>query len=83
MVLGKDSSEISYGDVTTESTGSRSKPQWRKVICPFDKYEITIVLTTDGEFVGIAEVGLRQDFVSYKQKVTPQGYHDVTDLYRE
>jgi len=83
MVLNKDSSEINYNDVTTESTGSLPNAQWKTVICPFGKYEITVVLKTSGEFVGIAEVGLRHDFLSYKQKVTPQGYHDVADLYRE
>lgn len=83
MVLNKDNSQLSYGDVTADSTGGYSKPQLKTVTCPFGKYEITVVVTTDGEFVGIAEVGLGHDFVSYKQKVTPQGYHDVSAFYRE
>jgi hypothetical protein len=83
MVLNKDSSQLKYNDVTAESTGSLPSTQLKALVYSFGKYDITVVLTTGGEFVGIAEVALRHDFFSYKQKVTPQGYHDVADLYRE
>ena len=84
MVLSSsDKGRLSYDDVTARSTGSLPSPQWKTIIYPFDKYEITVVLTQNDEFIGISEVSLKQEFVSYKQKTTPQGYHDVADFYRE
>ncbi len=71
-----------YGVQSQQGTGSLSIP-YRTVVCPFGQYEITVVLTGSNEFVGISEVKLNRDFLSYKQKVTPQGYHDVSAFYRE
>ncbi len=83
MVLNEDNSKLNYNEVVTESTGGQPTTQWKIVTYPFGKYEITVVLTTTGEFVGIAEIRVRRDFLSDKQRVTPQGYHDVADIYRE
>jgi hypothetical protein len=73
-----------YNEPEDNGTGSYSNNTDFKIITfPFDKYEITIKLTTDNEFIGVVEVKINKDFLSYKQKTTPKGYHDVEEFYRE
>jgi len=83
MSLNQNSSPLNYTDLTTDSTGSLPDTQLKTIIYPFGKYDITVVLTPSGEFIGIAEIKIAHDFLSYKQRITPQGYHDVADFYRE
>lgn len=56
---------------------------YKDVIYPFDKYEIKVRLTPDNVFIGIIEVKINKDFLSYKQKVTSKAFHDVEEFYRE
>lgn len=53
------------------------------VIFPFDKYLIKVRLTQANEFIDIIEVKINRDFLSYKQKITPKGFHDVEKFYRD
>ena len=67
-----------------EGTGSPSTPsEYKDIIYAFDKYEIKVRLTPNNEFIGIVEVKVNKDFLSYKQKVTSKGFHDVEEFYRE
>ncbi|GAI43482.1 unnamed protein product, partial [marine sediment metagenome] len=50
---------------------------------PFDKYLITIKLSPSNEFIGIVEIKVNKDFLSYKQKLPPKGFHDVEEFYKE
>lgn len=65
------------------STGSFEIPKYKIIIYPFDKYEITIKLSEDNKFIEILEVKVNKDFISYKQKITPKGFHDVEKYYNE
>jgi hypothetical protein len=80
MELASDEHEEGAGP----STGSSDELEGYKIVTySFDKYEIKLKLTLSNEFKEIIEVKINKDFLSYKQKVTPSGYHDVDQFYRE
>ena len=67
-----------------QGTGSHEDVRDYKIITyPFDKYQIKVKLTPDNKFIDIIEVQINKDFLSYKQKITPLGFHDVEEFYRE
>jgi len=69
--------------VRKEGTGVPIPLEYRDVVYPFRKYEITVRLTPDNEFIGIVEVKINKDFISYKQRLATKGFHDVDEFYRE
>ena len=76
--------EWDYKNVKNRGTGSHGDMDDFKIIpYPFDKYQIKVKLTPTNEFIGIVEVGINKDFLSYKQKTTLRGFHDVDEFYRE
>jgi len=76
--------DFDYNKLKNKGTGSHEVPKDYKIIdCPFDRYLVTIKLTPDNEFVEIVEVKVNKDFLSYKQKMPPKGFHDVEEFYRE
>lgn len=71
-------------EAKTEGTGDRDvSEEYREIIYAFDKYQIKVILTTSNVFVGISEVKINKDFLSYKQKTTTKGFHDVEEFYKE
>jgi hypothetical protein len=76
--------DYDYDELKKQGTGSHDDPKDYKIIVyPFDKYEIKVKLTLANEFIGISEVEINKEFLSHKQKITPQGYHDVDEFYNE
>lgn len=76
--------DYDYRRLREEGTGSHDEPSdYKTIVFPFDKYQITVKLTPANEFIGITEVKVNKNFLSHKQKITPQGFHDVDDFYRE
>ena len=66
------------------STGSHSFTEDHKIITyPFYKYRIKVQLTPYNEFVGITEIEIDKDFLSYARKTIPKGVHDVEEFYPE
>jgi len=65
------------------ATGSRDFDQTKTIVYPFEKYEITVELTSTDQFVGIVEVKLNKDFRSYSQKLTSTKTHDVEEYYKD
>lgn len=80
-----DSTGIFAKDIfKNRGTGSHEDFEDYKIVTyPFDKYQIKIKLTPNNEFIEIIEVQINKDFLSYKQKITPLGFHDVEEFYRE
>lgn len=78
-----DVKDLRYLDVTKGSTGSLGSPPFKIVAYQFGEYEITVALTPNDEFLGILEIKLNKDFVSYRKRLTPLGYHDVDEFYRD
>lgn len=76
--------DYDYDKLKNQGTGSHDKPDDYKIIVyPFDKYQITIKLAQTNEFIGITEVKINKKFLSHKQKISSQGFHDVDEFYRE
>jgi hypothetical protein len=68
----------------TSETGSHSDDDYTKTITyPFGRYEMEVVIGANNEFIGITKVRINQDFLSHAQKLTPKGYHDVEEYYKE
>ena len=73
-----------YAKFKKAGTGSHDVPEnYKTIIYPFDKYQIKIKVTPNNEFIGITEVKINKDFLSYKQKTSIKGYHDVDKFYPE
>lgn len=71
-------------DAENEGTGAHEKPVDSEVIFyPFGRYEIGVELTPTNEFIGIVEVRINKEFLSYKQKMASRGFHDVDEFYPE
>jgi hypothetical protein len=71
-------------DSEKDTTGSREKrTPYKLEVCPFDKYEVVVRLSPTNEFLGIVEVRINKDFLSFKEKTLPKGYHDVDEFYKE
>ena len=67
-----------------QGTGSHEDFEDHKIIIyPFDKYQIKIKLTRANEFIEIMEIKVNKEFLSYKQKLTSQGFIDVHEDYPE
>ena len=76
--------EYDYDELKNQGTGTHDEPNDHKIIVyPFDKYQIKVKLTPANEFIGIIEVKINKEFLSHKQKITRQGFHDVDEFYRE
>lgn len=76
--------EDKYEEFIKEGTGSHSDVETFKIIeYPFNQYKIKIKLTPSDEFIGIIEVEINKEFLSHKQKIAIQDYHDVEDFYKE
>ena len=50
---------------------------------PFGKYVVKIKLSKDGKFLEIVEIRVRQDFLSFQQKMINYGSHNVDEYYQE
>lgn len=76
--------EYDYNKIKNFGTGSHNISDDYKIeTIQFGKYEIKVILTPYNEFIGIAEIALNKDFLSYEQKIAIKGFHDVDDLYPE
>lgn len=76
--------EVIEEELRKEGTGGQGiSPSYKDIIYLFGKYEIKVRLTPDNEFIGIIEVKVNKNFLSYKQKLTPNSFHDVEEFYRE
>ena len=73
-----------YDKFKEEGTGDHDATEdYKTIIYPFDKYQIEIKLTLNNEFIGITEVKINKYFLSYKQKMSIKGYHDVDQFYTD
>ena len=76
--------EETYEKSKEVGTGSQEPPKdYKEITYPFGKYEITVRLTQNNEFIGISEVKINKDFLSFEQKTTTKGFHDVEEFYKE
>lgn len=84
MKMDSYTKDYNYNTLKNQGTGGRDKPEdYKTIIYPFDKYQIKIKLSSSNEFIGIIEVKINKEFLSYKQKIASQNFHDVDRFYRE
>lgn len=71
-----------YAELTLGGTGSVGEAaEHRIIICPFDKYEVKIMLNEKNEFLNIIEIKINKDFMSYKQKANLKSSIDEGEFY--
>jgi len=69
---------------SVEGTGDNTLRQELKTITyPFDRFNIEVKVTEANEFIGISSVEVNKDFMSYKDKTSLKGFHDVEKFYQE
>lgn len=68
---------------TSEPTPMGEEGGAHIIVYPFERYEIHVRVSKEGKFIDVVELCINKDFRSYKQRMTPQGFHDVEELYRE
>jgi hypothetical protein len=64
-------------------TGSHDFEEYKEIIFPFGKYEITIKLSPTNEFVGVTAIKVNKDFLSHSQKVSALSSWDVDEYYKD
>ena len=80
--MRKHDSAIDFDKLISGGTGSSGDAEeYRTMVYPFDKYEVTIVLNSKNEFVDITEIKLNKEFVSFKQRIRPKNLVDEADFY--
>jgi hypothetical protein len=76
--------ELEHDNFRSNGTGSHAEfPEYKIIEYPFDRYQIKIMVTPDNKFIKIVEVKVNKDFLTYKQKITHFGVHDVEKFYEE
>lgn len=82
-----DLASFSYEEISSKGTGSHELDKDSiKVVYPFDRYKITLELTTDGKLLRILEVSVDKEFLEHAQRlavVASTGYFDTDDYYQE
>ena len=68
---------------STAITGTQNREQTRTIIYPFGRYEIEVLVTDTGKFVGVTGVKVNAEFLSHAQKLSTASFHDVDKYYSE
>lgn len=78
-----DKSNLNYKTFTQVGTGSHPDIQNHRLVeCPIGKYVVKVIVGPTNEFMGIAEIGVSQNFMSRAQRIATSGYHDIEEFYR-
>lgn len=65
-------------------TGSKSFKDNVKIIeYPFDRFDISVEVGPNNEFLGIVAVKINKDFLSYAQKLRNATVHDMGEFYKD
>jgi len=73
-----------FSNSETNETGSvYNTDQTKTVSIPFDKYEVVVKLNESNKFIGIEEIKINKDFLSFSQKTSKIGYLDVSEFYTD
>lgn len=82
--MEQESRQYGYDSFVGQATGNLGGIKDHRIISyPFGRYDIKIKVTPNNEFVEIVEVAINKDFLTHKQKISLQGFHDVEKFYVE
>jgi len=69
--------------LTPAITGDQTTEKAKKIVYPFGRYEIEVLVTDTGKFIGIVGIKVNADFLTQAQKLSTASFHDVEKYYRE
>lgn len=82
--MTKSKKEYSYKEMQNKGTGSHGEfENYKIIVYPFERYQIKIQLGLANEFMGVVEVKINKEFLSYNQKIKVQGSIDTSEDYPE
>ena len=55
--------------------------EYKVVKVPFGKYELTLKLSMNNEFLDVLEIRINKDFAKSIKEKQPKGFHDVDEFY--
>lgn len=65
-------------------TGGARPDEKRKLVTrQIGDFEISIIVDDRGQFVDVADIRLKRDFLTVPQRIAGTGYIDVEEFYRE
>lgn len=64
-------------------TGSIGDNNTYTINYPFEKYILKIRLSSENKFIGIEEILINKEFITYVQQNRSKGYHDIEQFYSE
>jgi len=76
--MSKEMEDFDYKRLKNRGTGGHTK-DFKEIVYPFHKYEITVKVSPNNEFIGISKVKVNKDFRSYKQKVSQKIFRYVDE----
>lgn len=56
---------------------------YKIITYPLGIYEVKIKVDESNVFVGVLEVKANKDFMTFKQRISKTGVHDVDDYYKD
>lgn len=74
---------ISYGPTGGPTGSATDFSDFKIVNFLFGKYELTIKLSLNNEFLDILEIKFNKDFAASSKEAQPKGSHDVDKFYPE
>lgn len=78
------SSQKETDDLLYKGTGSNILLERQKSIkYVIGQYEVTVIFTEDGEFIGIEEIALNKSFIDYEIKKRTDSNLNVDKYYEE
>ena len=81
-----DEINLDYDTIRKHGTGDHDLlDESRTIEVHFGKYIIKVIISSNNEFLGVEEVIVNKDFLSYQQRLTALqsiGYHDVEQYYQ-
>ena len=81
--MNQTSGDFDYGEVKSGTGSLATQEEFKIIRYPLGKYIISVKVNLSNEFIEITEVEIKKEFLSYKQKMTIKGFHDVDEFYPE
>jgi len=78
QITGEAASEAPH-----DVTGGETELDVRTVTCVLGRYVVKVLLSGDGRFLDVLEVGVNQEFMDYRQKGLSRGLEQAEAFYEE
>ncbi len=78
--------EIDKNDEPTTRNSTENdieRNEFKTIVYPFGKYQITVNLDNLNRFIGITEIKINKEFISSMHQIVLKDYHDVLNFYED